>query len=164
MVDESYSSHLLCPGHHAHTLPLIYIYIYRERERERERERGREGERDGERERGIGLEGWDTVEAEFPDGLLHEIQVFVSVSMDLLQLRHRVRLRKRERERERERGGGDYMSPKWYKNNNILSHTKSLCMCHSTPQNNTFHAFLVYTRKLSQLNSVLIIKGVPLEQ
>ena len=34
----------------------------------------------------------DTVEAKFPNGLLYEVQVFVSVRMNFLQLRYRVRL------------------------------------------------------------------------
>ena len=34
----------------------------------------------------------DTVEAKIPNGLLYEVQVFVSVRMNLLQLWYRVRL------------------------------------------------------------------------
>ena len=54
--------------------------VERERERERDRERERETER--ERDRGGSL---DTVEAEFPNRLLYEVQVFVSVAVNLLQ-------------------------------------------------------------------------------
>ena len=41
------------------------------------------------------VEGWglgDTVEAEFPDCLLHKVQVFVSVCVNLFQLYYTVRL------------------------------------------------------------------------
>ena len=56
----------------------------RERERDRERERETERERDIERERDRGG-SLDTVEAEFPNRLLYEVQVFVSVAVNLLQ-------------------------------------------------------------------------------
>ena len=58
--------------------------VERERERERERQRERERDRDIERERDRGG-SLDTVEAEFPNRLLYEVQVFVSVAVNLLQ-------------------------------------------------------------------------------